>query len=299
MKLACIIVTKDRLDDLRKAVATLAKQTVLPEQIIIIDSSNEPILREQLGFNELPILLQHSSPGITLQRNLARSLVAPDADVVLYIDDDVTLPPTTLALLATHFESKPNMIGLTGNMSQEDPVSVLKRVVGFLTLLYTSKPYGVTTGLFNLINRATRQQTVAWLPGAFMAWRWKTIRTLAFDEWFTHYGLAEDFEFSQRAAAHGQLIVDPEIVIHHHHSTVGRDWTAFGYMRIINRRYLLKKYFWNNWQYRIGFWWSTLWLLVFNVIHAIVSKQHQEELMGNFKGLTHLSRLARGRSTLS
>lgn len=289
MKVSVIIVTKDRPNDISRCLNSIQMQSHDWHQVIIIDSSqgSDTAAVVQKYNSHLPIIYSHSDPGITKQRNMARELVTADSDIVLYIDDDVVIPAATVSKLQDIFSELPEAIGVTGQIKGEEPHELFKRTIGRLCLVYTPRPYGISRGLFNIINVPMTRQKVEWLPGAFMAYRWQAISDVKFDEWFTTYGLAEDLDFSLRVAKQGSLYADPELIVEHNHSAVGRDWKRFGEMRIVNRNYIRKKHFPGtiNW---LGYWWANYWLIFFNGIRGLSSTRFKHKFIGNIKGVIKL-----------
>ncbi len=268
--------------ELQRCLASLRQQTHLPNQIIVIEGgAARPSPAELVDGIEY----HTSSPGITRQRNLARSLVRPDTDVVVYLDDDTVLATETLAQVQDFFVSHKVAVGVTGSIEGEAKAGLIKRTFGRLALLYTAKPFGLTNGLFNIINRASQPQTVDWLPGAFMCYRWPLVKDIKFDEQLTGYGLGEDLDFSLLAKTRGELWVAPVINVRHEHSPSGRDWRAFGVMRIVNRRYLRRKHFRRRPLFWLGIWWANGWLLLLNTIRAGYSKRYRAEWLGEIKAL--------------
>jgi len=290
MKVAIIIVTKDRPTDLQRCLQSVVLQTILPDQVIIVDASVTP--QPLLKLN-LPLEYYSCSPGITKQRNVARTKVADDTDIVMYLDDDTELAPDTIQKVIVTFQEHSEVIGVTGSIIGEAKAGWLKTLFGYITFLYSSTPYTLTPGLFNIITPALSEQSIQWLPGAFMCYRWSIVKDLEFDEWFSEYGLAEDFDFSWRAKLletlhETSLVVNPAIQVQHHHSSVGRNWKKFGYMRIVNRNYLRQKFFPKQCKWWVGMWWANGWLLVFNTVRGVYSRRYREELIGNIQGIIQL-----------
>ncbi|EKD76191.1 MAG: glycosyl transferase family protein [uncultured bacterium] len=282
MIISCIIVTKDRPDDCQRCLASLRAQSRVPDQIIVVEGGKAQ-LADKTG-----IKLIFSVPGITKQRNVARRQVRSDCDVVVYLDDDTVLSNDVLSKVEQDFIEHTKMIGLTGKISGEAPHYDAKKFFGKLLGLYTSQPYGISWGLFNIINTVTQTQPVQWLPGAFMCYRWSAVREIIFDEWFSEYGLGEDFDYSLRVATVGELWADPNIKVEHWHSAVGRNWQKFGYMRIVNRCYLYNKFFRGKYWLWFGMWWANGWLIIINAWRGLISDRYMAEWYGEIRALLHL-----------
>ncbi|MDP3970225.1 MAG: glycosyltransferase [bacterium] len=287
MNISLIIVTKDRPKDIIQCLNSAQIQQKKWHQVIIVDASgNSETQRNVEHFKQtMPIIYTNSDPGITKQRNIGRLLLADDTDVVLFIDDDVELSERTTQQLENFFIAHKEAVGVTGYIAGEEPHSTFKRIIGKISLMYTSKIFGITCGLFNIINSPTELQKVAWLPGAFMAYRWQSVKDINFDEWFTTYGLAEDLDFSLQVKEVGDLYVDPSIKIVHNHSNVDRNWRRFGKMRVINRRYIRKKHYQGKMCYWYGYWHATKAMIFINGIRGIYSKRYRDEFFGNVQGI--------------
>lgn len=292
MNVTLIIVTKDRPEEVAMSLQSAAEQTMPWHQVIVVDGVNIDegekdalYLVSNLVKTKLPLEYYQSTPGITRQRNVARQHVRSDCDIVLYCDDDTYLQPTVNQFIQDFFSVHPDTIGLTGHIDGEPRATRLKRLVGAFTQTYTHRPYGISHGVFNNINEAASVQQVEWLPGAFMAFHWKRVKDLAFDEWFSGYGLGEDLDFSWRAGQRGALMIDPAIRVKHYHSPRGRDWRTFGCMRVVNRRYILEKHFMQHRRYRWGYWWATVWLLWIGLARAPFSRRFAQEYVGYWQGI--------------
>lgn len=282
MKVSCVIVTKDRPTELTHCLESLRRQTRLADQIIVIEGGTSRLASTD------DIDYRVCEPGITRQRNVARTLVRPDADIVIYLDDDTVAEPTMIEKVVRVFSTRPDVVGLTGTMNGEERAGILKRFFGCLTLLYSGQPYGITAGIFNTISPAAHAQAVAWLPGAFMCYRWPQVRDVAFDEQFSGYGLGEDLDFSLQVKPRGLLWVDPTIQVQHNHAIHDRDWKVFGYMRIVNRAYVRRKHFQKQWRYWLGMWWANGWLLLINAVRAHGSRRYRAEWLGEWRGVRQL-----------
>ena len=84
MKTSIIICTKDRKDDLFKAIRSIEAQTRIPDELIIVDASISQDFRSELleTFNRINIKYLHASPGLTKQRNLG--IRASSGDIIVF-----------------------------------------------------------------------------------------------------------------------------------------------------------------------------------------------------------------------
>ena len=87
---AAIIITRNRSDELRRCVASLAAQTLSPDIILIVDASAQPVAADALGVAaDVQVRVVAALPGICAQRNIG--LEHADADIVSFFDDDVVV----------------------------------------------------------------------------------------------------------------------------------------------------------------------------------------------------------------
>ncbi|MGF1504038.1 MAG: glycosyltransferase family 2 protein, partial [Anaerolineae bacterium] len=90
-----VIPTLDRYPYLRRALDDLAAQTRPPDEVIVVDQSTH---REPLEHAGLPLrVLPQAEPGQCTARNAG--IAAAHGAVILFVDDDDTLPP---GLIAAH-----------------------------------------------------------------------------------------------------------------------------------------------------------------------------------------------------
>lgn len=279
MNIVVVIVTKDRPDDLQRCLESIKQQTIPSKCIVVDGSTTARTIAEQFQCD-----YYRSDPGITKQRNVARNHIPDDTDIVIYCDDDTVWSANVLGLVQKNFEDQ-NVVGLTGNFSNEPIVGLFKKIIGTLSGTYTTKPYSITSGIFNIINPVVKHETVQWLPGAFMCYRWSAVKAIAFDEWFSGYGLGEDFDFSYRVGSQGKLLADPDLKIIHLHSAKNRDWQKFGTMRIVNRNYLRKKFWPKSTARWLGMSWSNSWLMLANGLRGVYAKRYRDEFLGEIKAI--------------
>ncbi len=95
-KSSFVIATRSRPDDLLRTVESLVAQTVLPDELAIVDSSDATPTREAIeklcADNGLSLDYFHPAPrGLTVQRNVG--IDRTTGDIVFFVDDDVRLEP--------------------------------------------------------------------------------------------------------------------------------------------------------------------------------------------------------------
>jgi GT2 family glycosyltransferase len=108
-KISLVVATLGRREELARLLASLAKQTLPPHQVIVVDQNPEGWLDAVLSVHatSLPILHLRSSKGASLARN--RGLAAATGKIIGFPDDDCWLQPELLARVVDHFKSSPNL----------------------------------------------------------------------------------------------------------------------------------------------------------------------------------------------
>jgi len=251
MKTSIIICTKDRKDDLFKAIRSIEAQTRIPDELIIVDASISQDFRSELleTFNRINIKYLHASPGLTKQRNLG--IRASSGDIIVFFDDDVILHTEYLFYIEKVFaEDLENKIG--GAMGKI--ININKNSLRFkLNQLYSKiffltsegngklKSSGLPTHPFTLHSKNPIEVEV--LSGAQMAYRREIFKYEMFDEKLSTYSYLEDVDFSYRIFKRGyKLIYQPKALIEHMVSLVSRlPKKEKKKMLIINHFYLFKK----------------------------------------------------------
>ncbi|NNT71330.1 glycosyltransferase [Flavobacterium sp. IMCC34852] len=135
--ISVIIPTRNRLESLNRVLLSIAKQTHVPKEIIIVDSSDNPLTLEQLAVqNRIQII--HSKPSVCLQRNIG--IEQSTSDYVFLCDDDIELPEKYLEELLVHLEKHPKTIVVSGLVyeQQNNQWHYAEKKKSFWKLLYAS-----------------------------------------------------------------------------------------------------------------------------------------------------------------
>src|SRR5581483_3567739 len=118
--IAVVICTRNRPDDLADCLASLARQTRLPDEVLVVDASDgpEPEARVRAWAATAPVPrvdVLPAAPGLTRQRNLGAA--ATTGDLITFLDDDVVLDPGYLAAIAELFVLDPSLGGAQGTVA--------------------------------------------------------------------------------------------------------------------------------------------------------------------------------------
>jgi len=104
-----VIPTYNRPQELAVALASILRQTRLPEQLVIIDDGQLEDIPQRAALEAagVEILYQRKSiPDLPTSRNIGIRISS--GDVVLFLDDDVELEPDYIAQMLAPLEADPD-----------------------------------------------------------------------------------------------------------------------------------------------------------------------------------------------
>ncbi len=290
LKSSVIICTRNRPDDIITCLHSLAAQTSPPDELIVVDSSDTPLLRNPF-FNQVISEFKagytyvQSEAGLTLQRNKGIKLAT--GDIIYFFDDDVVLEPDYLAIMHDTFARNPDYLGgmgtITNMQSKEQWYWRALRTFFFLHRDYASGNFtlsGMSTHAYG-----TREfKKIEIVGGCCMAFRASALQKHLFDENLTRYAYMEDCDISWRVSRDGPLFYQPAARLEHNNSLLARDKVVDNramFMR--NYRYLyFKNVYPKNKVSLLAHWWSLLGLFV----QAVVMRDH-DEIKGYTRALWH------------
>jgi GT2 family glycosyltransferase len=286
MKISVIIPTKNRYSDLLACVHSLMGQTVLPDEIIVVDASDSYQLQDILAAtfsNDPKIRYIHASPGLTHQRNVGVS--AATGDILFFFDDDIVLDRIFVREISKIFEGDPdkkiggvygNIVDSLDNDREKVPGNLKKEILTlgysfFASVFFLSKvrkdgkfqPNGFPTYPYGSQNVTV----VECVPGGLTAYRKEVFQDLSFDENLTGYGYMEDDDFSYRVAQKFKNVYTPYAKVVHNESPAARDRRFESRkMMMMNYWYLFKKNIPQDFWRQVVFWWSVLGLVLNEVV---------------------------------
>jgi GT2 family glycosyltransferase len=229
--ISVVIPSKNRPREIARMLGSLRAQLTMPREVIVIDQSTPRYELEP--FPELVHVHEPQLNGLTAARN--RGVDLARGDIVLFFDDDVVLRSDCVPEIARTFATRPDIVGAQctiHNPWDDNPTS-----------LYDLSTRIFEHGFFDQRPRRVGADEVPRLiDGLASAYRRSLFSRERFDETLPGYGLAEDWDFTKRAARHGTLVVVPGARVDHEHSTTNRhDARSYISMRRRNILYLYEK----------------------------------------------------------
>jgi glycosyltransferase involved in cell wall biosynthesis len=242
-KLAYVVPTKDHPDDLRKMLASLAAQTRLPDQVIVVDGSDPDIKHVCDEFAALPLTyVRCFPPSLAKQRNAGMAAVAPGITVAGYLDDDLVLEPEATARMAAFWENAADDVGGASFSIINQPHVHKAALLKFFLNHGTPPGRVLPSGFPCFIPFVERTIETEWLYGGATMWRKEVIRDFDYDEWYIGHGFLEDLDYSYRVSRKWKLFVVADAQTWHFSTPLSplRQY-EFGRQQIFNRLYFVRK----------------------------------------------------------
>jgi GT2 family glycosyltransferase len=216
-----VIPTKDRQESVGAAVEVLLAQTRLPERIVVVDSSARPYepsggLAAEAARLGVDVVVVEGDPSTSAQRNLGASRV--ETPVVLFLDDDVRVPPDYAAVLLSRWDAAG--LGAFGGMAGTPAVvphqGSIARWLRRATMLNYVDPSAQAmtlrrSGNVRYVPEPRGPVIVPALGAGATAYRTQLVLACPFDERFPGYAPGEDLEMAYRVSATAPLLQTPEV----------------------------------------------------------------------------------------
>ncbi len=243
-KLALVVPTKDRPDDLRKLLSSLAAQTRQPEQLIIVDGSNPNIRHIIAEFPGLAVdYVRVYPPSLSQQRNAGMQRLNPDITLAGYLDDDIVVEAQAIeAMLKFWSTADDNVGGGAFNITNAARPNWI-RLKTLLLVDATQPGRMLPSGYPSTIGVQPADLETDWLYGGATVWRRDIVNRYAYDEWFIGMGFMEDVDYSFSVREEYRLkVVSGARLAHYSHPVKPEREALLGKWQIINRMYFVRKH---------------------------------------------------------
>jgi len=228
MKVSIILCTLSRPQSMERLLASLAGQSRLPDEIIVVDASEddktEQVVNSAGGAISRRMRYQRSEKGLTKQRNNGLKLAG--GDIIGFFDDDVKLEPDYLEKMISVFEAdKGKEIGAA--------TGIVHNPVYSKTLIH--KPWNGFIDSLDCHDRVCKYYRLRKRPEmpfegtidtrhlcGCSFFRKEVFDRYSFDEWFEGYGLAEDKDMGLRVAKSWRMVVVGQAQLWHLHEPANR-----------------------------------------------------------------------------
>lgn len=262
LSLTIIIPTKNRYDALSEALKSIARQTVKPQEIIIVDQTPNNDGAREAAAKLLPdgvrlnYIWDPKISGLTTARNVAIENVA--GDLFLFLDDDVTLYPDFIERLIAAYKEHPEATGISGIPDNYTPPG---KFFYYWTRVFTRGPFwNDRFPVYWNAARLSEPVRVSQMSGGMMSFKKSLVSNTRFDPNLRGVSDGEDVDFCVRLK--GIYFIDPRCKLTHHFNASGREkdhWTrrharAYTYLFFRNWRShkLVYSWLWVGWLIAAG-----------------------------------------------
>lgn len=259
-----------RPEPLLQLLQSVNKQSLYPDEILIIDGSINDDTKEVIRHNHFQnlkyFLVNKENRGLTKQRNFGISKVNSSIEIVCFLDDDTVLESDYFEILLSTYAKNPEALGVGGYIMNEvkwekvigDYIAksnefyfdqwkrkdgsrfVLRKKIG----LDTDSPPGFSPNFSHgrsvgFLPPSNKIYEVEQLMGGVSSFRKIIFDTFSFSTYFEGYGLYEDADFSIRVSKSGRLFVNTGAKLSHFHAVSGRpNQYKYGKMVVRNGWYV-------------------------------------------------------------
>jgi GT2 family glycosyltransferase len=245
-RVSVIIPTIGRRDDLRKMLRSLAEQSRLPDEVIIVGEDVGDVPSEFCTLR--PRFIYQPGSSASHNRNAGAAASDPTSDLLAFLDDDMVLEPEALAAMMRFWESGPPDLGGAGfNWVNHPPMPVprLKRtaLAKRLGLYSDQKGAVVRSGFQTTYGYVDTDMLGSWLPSGAVVYPKTIFMEYGFDNWFEGYSYLEDLDLSYRVSRRYKLAMVSNARINHYPSGTGRPGDVlFGKKEVLNRLWFVRKH---------------------------------------------------------
>ena len=265
MNFSLIICTYNRRKAIEILMNSVVTQSIYPNQIIIVDGSLNQETKaffQHTHFKNVDyFLIDDSNRGLTKQRNFGISKVNASSEIICFLDDDTILDATYFSELISTYVKFPDAFGVGGYITNEvkwkvNPVDYIQNSnffsydgfhrmedKRFVLRKFLCLDSDVLPGFSPLFSHG---RSISYLPpsgkiykveqlmGGVSSFRKEVLDTHKFSTYFEGYGLYEDAEFTIRISKFGQLYLNTNAKLEHHHDASGRP-NQYNYGKMVVR----------------------------------------------------------------
>jgi len=287
--ITAVIPTKNRPNDLNKAVYSILTQSRLPDEIIIVDQSIgiesiqkvESTIKDN-GFNKLIYIHDSTIKGLVDAKRIASERAT--GDTICFLEDDVILETSFLEQIEIGFLNNPQMLGCCGIIT--NPPKHYKGYVFLYNLFRTGIFHDPRVKIFSdLANYKTPLILSDVLSGGLSAWRSHIFTSVKFDV-VNGLFMSEDIDFSTRVVSHfGRcLYINTNARVAHYCSPINREILGFRERKKILEQFIYYKKRNNIEGSLIRFSWLLFGLFFESIFQSIRSREISP-VIGYFKGI--------------
>lgn len=242
-KVAFVVPTKDRPEDLRIMLRSVQQQSRAVDQLIVVDGSDPPVKHVVDEFPTLKVdYVQVLPPSLARQRNAGMQRLRSDITIAGYLDDDLELEANAVEMMLRYWDSAGDDLGGTVFNITNSPSPRLVAVKRHFWLDSHRPGRVLSSGCVSVLGFQPQDIETDWLCGGATLWRREIINTYPYDEWYQGTGYLEDVDFSFRVRERYRLVLVSSARLAHYSRPVRPDRQyLLGKWQVVNRMYLVRK----------------------------------------------------------
>lgn len=316
MKFSLVICTYRRAIPLLKLLKSIQMQVLYPNEIIIVDGSEDDqtkIALQKESFQNLNYFqVEDQDRGLTKQRNFGISKINFTTEIVCFLDDDTILESDYFEELISTYTKYPDALAVGGYITNEiiwkkvETKTQIKNTEFYFdgwkrsdgSRFVLRKKLGLDSDVPpGFAPKFSHGRSVGFLPpsgkiyetqqlmGGVSSFKKSVFKQMQFSTYFEGYGLYEDADFSLRVSEIGKLYVNTNAKLAHYHDVSGRP-NKFKYGKMVVRN---GWYVWRvkdpNPVFKDRLKWHLITLLLTSIrITNIVSSQNKFEALSESIG---------------
>tara|TARA_R110002049_G_scaffold55701_2_gene154081 strand:+ start:2921 stop:3838 length:918 start_codon:yes stop_codon:yes gene_type:complete len=287
--LSIVICTKDRPDDLNRLLDSITHQNLLPNSLIVVDGSDDPVEHVVKRFSGLNIdYIAVRPPSLPKQRNVGISRLKKETDWVGFLDDDLVLEKDSFEQIVNSIYTFKGLKALGGisMMITNVPEAPYSPLRGLFLLDHKQDGHFTSSACSGMLRKINNTIEVQWLSGGVTFWSKKVLDEHSFDEWFAGTGYMEDVDFSYSVSKNYSLAYCGTAKCEHfQHPVSKKKMYTLGVWQITAWWYFVKKFKDFN---KLATLWSMIGLTFINLAQGIFkpASNRFDKFLGNLKGLT-------------
>jgi len=248
-EISVIIPTRDRRDNLLDCLSSLADQTILPSEIIIVDDGDlgeKPLskVRQRVPDSvSLQITESEGEPGTSTARNTGAE--AASCPIVLILDDDTVLGPAYIKRLQRLYREydDDNLAGIGGF---DDSLRSPGALEWLYDRIFFQGGMGWSVNKFGLHSWEPTISTPVyadWLSGNNASYKKKILLSYPFPHWSGGREALEDVGMGMQLKRSGYYcVIDPDLPVRHCESKDNETAFDFGVKRARNRVRIFRQF---------------------------------------------------------
>ena len=246
-QISVIIPTLNRFDDLKAFTPTLVKQTLKPQELVIVDAGTmdtiEPMLRQELEGSGIDLVYIRAEPGTSSQRN--EGIKVARGDFYFFFDDDVLLEDDYIEKSMACFDNAQALPlplgGVMGTFKEFPKVNRLKTMYKHLFQITHETdehpPMIMPSGASRWAIEPSDIIPIPVCGGGRVVFRKECFDNELWDSFLPGYTASEDVEVSYRISKKWSFVQTPFARLHHKYSPVSRNTFDDRTARLLYARY--------------------------------------------------------------